>query len=323
MRLVAILCLAALAAMGAIDGTVNNKTTGKPQPGATVTLYKLGGGGMESLESVKSGAEGRFAFTQAVQGPALIQTAFDGVTYNHQLMPGAPSSGLQLDVYNSSKEPGKAQVAQHLVLLEPTGEQLRVSETFFFRNDGVTAYNDPDRGTLRFTVPDAAKATTRINATAPQGMPVQRAAEPAGPPGVYKLDFPIKPGETRVDITYTLPFTSPGEFSGRVFHKGPTRLFVPDGVTLEGDVTGLGQEERTKMGQYELAKAVYTLKIAGTGSLHDAAAAAGGEDAGPQIRQILPPRFEDNQVLIMVTALAALAIGFVLLYRKGSAAQRG
>ena len=41
----------------AVDGTVINKTTGKPQAGATVTLYKFGSAGMESVESVKSGAQ--------------------------------------------------------------------------------------------------------------------------------------------------------------------------------------------------------------------------------------------------------------------------
>ena len=44
------------------DGQVLNQTTGKPQPGATVTLFKLGGqAGPEVVESVKSGADGKFA----------------------------------------------------------------------------------------------------------------------------------------------------------------------------------------------------------------------------------------------------------------------
>src|SRR6266511_6347714 len=52
----------------AIDGTVVNQTTGKPQGGATVTLYKLGQAGMESIESVKSGADGKFSIQQDLQG---------------------------------------------------------------------------------------------------------------------------------------------------------------------------------------------------------------------------------------------------------------
>ena len=46
--------LLASIATAAVDGTVTNRTTGKPQPGATVTLYKLGQNGLESVESVKT-----------------------------------------------------------------------------------------------------------------------------------------------------------------------------------------------------------------------------------------------------------------------------
>src|SRR4051812_28365556 len=95
-----VVLLASTAAVAAVDGTVVNQTTGKPQPGATVTLYKLGQAGMESVESVKSDAQGRFSINQDPKGPHLIQTAFDGVTYNHMLPPGSSPTGLSLDVFN-------------------------------------------------------------------------------------------------------------------------------------------------------------------------------------------------------------------------------
>jgi len=52
-RSLALAALLCSAAYGAVDGVVMNRTTGKPQPGATVTLYKLGQNGLESVESVK------------------------------------------------------------------------------------------------------------------------------------------------------------------------------------------------------------------------------------------------------------------------------
>jgi len=86
----------------AIDGKVVNQTTGKPQPGATVTLYKLGQAGPEAIESVKSGADGKFHITQDGQGPGprLVQAAYDGVTYNRILPPGSPSNDVTVEVYN-------------------------------------------------------------------------------------------------------------------------------------------------------------------------------------------------------------------------------
>src|SRR5712672_4052334 len=100
-------------ASAAVDGTVTNRTTGKPQAGATITLYKLGENGLESVESVKSDAAGKFVINQNLQGPRLLQSAYDGVTYNHMLPPNAPTTGVALEVYDSSKQPGEARVMEH------------------------------------------------------------------------------------------------------------------------------------------------------------------------------------------------------------------
>src|ERR1044071_4841917 len=116
MKLLLILSLASIVS-AAIDGTVTNRTTNKPQPGATVTLYKLGENGLESVESVKSDAAGKFRIDQNLQGPRLLQSAYDGVTYNHMLPPNAKDTGVALDVYNSTKQPGAAKVMQHMVIL--------------------------------------------------------------------------------------------------------------------------------------------------------------------------------------------------------------
>jgi len=55
------LLLTAAAAHAAVTGTVINATTGKPQPGATVALNKLGQqNGIELIEQAKSDAQGNF-----------------------------------------------------------------------------------------------------------------------------------------------------------------------------------------------------------------------------------------------------------------------
>src|SRR5436190_23369185 len=95
-NLIALLAICAQLASAAVDGTVTNRTTGKPQPGATVTLYKLGQNGLESIESVKSDAAGKFRIDQNLKGPRLLQSAYDGVTYNHMLPPNALETGVAL-----------------------------------------------------------------------------------------------------------------------------------------------------------------------------------------------------------------------------------
>ncbi|HUE02432.1 MAG TPA: hypothetical protein VMR62_22880 [Bryobacteraceae bacterium] len=313
----AALVLLALPALAAVDGTVINKTTGQPQSGATVTLYKLGQAGMESVESVKSGAQGKFHIDQTPQGPNLIQTAFDGVTYNHMLPPGSATSGLSLDVYNSSKQPGAARVSRHFLIFQPNGAQMTVNEGFIFTNNGVTTYNDPEGGTLKFFLPTVAKGIVQVKATAPQGMPIDRAADKTNQNGIYKVDFPIKPGETSIQVTYVVPYNSGAVFEGKTVGKtaDPTLLVVPNGVTLKGDgVLSRGQEPRSQASIYSVTAANYKVEIAGFMPAAAADSESGG-DNGPSLEEVSPKILQKNMKWILALALGILALGFIVLYR--------
>ena len=315
-RLAAGLAFAACA-FAAIDGTVINQTLGKPQGGATVTLYKLGQAGPEQIQSVKSGADGKYHISQDATGPGprLVQAAYDGVTYNHILPPGSPSNSVNVEVYESSKKPGDARIEQHAVLLEPVRGQLMVSEWYIFRNSGKVTYNDVDGGTLHFFLPPGADGAVKVNATAPQGMPVPQAAEKTRKANIYKVVFAIKPGETRIDVTYHLPFNSPGTFTGKILDNAPTRLVVPNGVTLSGDgVQSLGEEPTTKAAIYDVKGPDFKVDIAGTGAVQQADQNADDSGGGASFEQI-PPRVYGKMTWILVLAFAILTLGFILLLR--------
>jgi hypothetical protein len=339
MKLLLLTLIAAGAYAAPIDGTVMNGTTGKPQPNATVTLYKVGQNGPESLESVKTDAQGKFVLTTDIPGPRLIQAAYDGVTYNHMVPPGTPSTGIMIPVYKSIAQPGAARVDQHMLLLEPTPDnRIAVSEGYIWENNGKTTFNDPERGTLRFYIPAAAKDQVMVNVVAPQGMPIRRAPDKTETPNVYKLDFPIKPGQSQVQISYSMPFTSPGEFSSKIYQGGPTRIIVPPGVTVQG--TGLKD-----MGVSPApinAKIFSTdspdirLQVTGTGTLKGDTPDAGGggsDPSGGQIAQIMPKLYRSgdpnggfpgafNSVKwIVLTAFGVLGLGFALLYRASPVEQ--
>jgi hypothetical protein len=310
-----VLCSAV--SFAAVDGVVMNRTTGKPQPGATVTRYKLSQNGLESVESVKADAQGKFVINQDLQGPRLVQSAYDGVTYNHMLPPGRPSTGLSLDVYNATKQPGDAKLMQHMVLLEPSGSEMAVRETYFWMNTGKTTFYDPAGGALRVYAPVESKGI-QVNVTAPQGQPIRRAAEATGVPDVYKIDFPIKPGESTVDLTYTMPFKSPGTFAGKVFFKGgPTSFIVPQGVTVKGEgLESKGQEPRFKASIFQTTASSYKLEIEGSGAMQREPAAGEQEQQGPQIQFVLPKLY-DKMYWVLALSFSILILGFVLLYRAG------
>ncbi len=333
-------------AFGAVDGVVVNKTTGKPQAGSTVTLFQTSSQGPQFIDSAKTGPDGKFVITkepgQPGGGPMLLQAVFDGVQYNKILPPGAPTSNVEIPVFNSSKKPAGVDVAQHIMLLQPdsTGV-LNVNEIYDFQNAGKLTWNDPDAGELRFELPEAAQGKVEIDATAPGSMPIRRAADPAGKPNQFKLDFPIKPGETRIELSWTMPFNTPGVFEDRVLMKGnaPTRVLAPPGVTLKGDgVENLGQEPQTQATIYSMKGPDLRFDVEGTGELRDASSGGSGGGDGqdnngsPQLTQNLPKLFHleissaglfDSMGAvkwILITVVAMLAFGFVLLYRKGNPA---
>jgi len=308
----------------AVDGTVINRTTGQPQAGATVTLYKLGQAGMESIQSVKSGAEGKFAIDQPVQGgPHLIQTAFDGVVYNNILPPGTASTGLSLDVYNSSKQPGDAKIARHFLIFQPTGGQMQVSEGFQFSNNGKMTYNDPEGGTLKFYLPAAAKGKVQVKATAPHGMPIDTEADRTKQADVYKVGFPIKPGETDFQISYTVPYDSGAVYEGKLLGKTeePTLLVVPNGITIKGEgLESRGQEPRSQASIYSVKTATYKVEIAGVAPVASSDDSS-DSDNGPSFEEVSPKILQQNMKWILALAFGILALGFMVLYRAQPTSQ--
>jgi len=314
----AVLFLFALPAFAAVTGTVINRTTGKPQPGATVGLNLLGQNGIELIDQAKSDAQGKFTINQEVTGPPhLIRTAYDGVTYNHMLPPGSPTTDLTLEVYNSSKEPGAAKVSKHMLLFEPSGGQMVVNETFLYNNDGKIAWNDPDNGTLHFYLAAGAGGKVKVNATAPGGMPIGAALTKTSRPDVMGVDFPVKPGETRFDLTYSVPYADGAAYEGKIVTKDEnTYLIAPNGVTLTGEgLNDLGQEPRTQAHIFGFAGTSYSIKLTGAVAASADNSGSTDQDNGPQIEQIMP-RLYGKAIPIMAIALGILAVGFVLLYRS-------
>jgi hypothetical protein len=306
----------------AVSGTVVNQTTGQPQPGATVTLYKITQAGPEAMTSIKSAAGGKFDMPDTPQGgPHMLQTAFGGITYNKMLPPGRPTTDLTVDVFNPSAKPDNAKVATHMILLEPDGMKLHVNESVIWRNEGNTAFYDEKNGTMRFFLPPGAGGKVKVNCTAPQGMPVERPAVKTAQQGVYTVDFPVKPGETRFDLMYEIPMTGPGTFTAKVLHSGgPVRLVAPSGVTLEGDkIKLLGNEPSTQAGVYELSGTDATIAVSGTGALRGPEGEGGGEggdnEGGEGLKPTRPRVYARFEALLAIFAIA-LVSALALLYRK-------
>jgi len=320
-RLVGVAGLTLAPAFAAVDGVVMNGTTGKPQPNVIVSLVQPGQGGMQNLGSAKTDAQGRFRIDKEAQGPQLVQAFYAGVQYNKMVFPGAPATGIQVDVFDASNKPGFAKVSQHFIVLQPDANQMAVSEGILYQDDGKETYNDPVNGTCRFYLPPEAKGKVTVTVNAPGGMPISRPAEPTQEPNVYKVNYALKPGETRFDLNYTLPVTNPMTFSTKILHsEGASDLVVPKGVSLKGeDIELAGQEPKTQASVYRIKSASFKVEVTGSGSLQQPAgdnSSASEDDSGQPTIHEVKPRIYDRLYWILGMSFAILGLGSALLYRS-------
>lgn len=314
--------VAALAAMAvaqataAVSGAVVNGTSGKPQPGVALTLLKIDQqNGLLPLQEAQTDAQGRFQMNLNVEAASLLRATFNGVTYTTMLSPGQPSEGLEVQVYDVSAAPGAAKVSKHMVLFQPSAGKMTVLETFILNNAGKTAWRNPQGGTVRFYLPAGANGEAGVQATAPGGLPVSAPVVKTGQADAMGVDFPIKPGETRLDVSYQFPYQEGAPVEGKILTRDENSyLIAPSGVTLKGEgLADLGAEPQSQAHIWGLSGTAYKVELSGQAAV--AAPEAPEGEGSPQIEEMKPRVFRLGY-LILFLALGALAAGLALLYRK-------
>ena len=315
------LLLAIAPAFAAVDGTVVNGATGKPQPNTVVMLIQPTQSGMKHLGTTKSDAQGHFNFdNNDASGPRLIQAVFDGVEYNRMVPPGMPSTGVQIPVFPSTKKAGAAKETQHFIVLQPGDKDMTVSEGLLYEGPADATYN----GEVRFYVPPEAQKLDSVTVNPAGGLPIQRPALKTKDPNIYKVDYPIHPGETRFDLNYTVPTTNPMIFADKEIHpEASLNLVVPNGVTAKSDDLELvGTEPKTQASIYRIKSASFKVEVDGTGLISDQPQSEGSSDDNgqPQVQEV-KPRIYESMYWILGIAFAILGLGSVLLARNTAKAK--
>lgn len=193
-----------MAAAQSITGTVTNKTTNKPAAGDDVVLIRLSQG-MQESNRTKTDARGHFSLDLPDQGVHLVRVTHDKANYFRPAPPG--TAKVDIDVFNAAaKVDGIANEAQVMRLqTDESGKTLRVVQNFFVKNDSDPPKTQFSDRPFEFYLP-AGAVVEGSAALGPGGMPVQASPVPLGDPNHYAFIFPIRPGETRFQITYHLPY---------------------------------------------------------------------------------------------------------------------
>ncbi|HET9088613.1 MAG TPA: carboxypeptidase regulatory-like domain-containing protein, partial [Acidobacteriaceae bacterium] len=196
-----------------ITGTVTNLTTKKPAAGDTVTLIRLQQG-MQDAGQTTTDAHGHFTLNIADADPMhLVRVTHDKANYFKPAPPGTHT--VDVDVYNSAeKVPGVSTEAQ-VLRIEAQGRTLHVTENFFVKNVSSPPLTQFGPRAYEIYLPRGAQKIAGA-ALGPGSMPVQSTPVALGPPGDYSFIFPIRPGETRFQASFEMPYSGTMEFPARV-----------------------------------------------------------------------------------------------------------
>ena len=201
-----LLAASAANAQSSIKGTVTNKTIGKPAAGDDVVLIRLAQGMQESTRS-KTDAKGRFSLEVPDPGGVhLVRVTHDKANYFQPVQPGTDT--IDVDVYTGAEKvegiTGEADVMR--IQTDPPGTSLAVVENFFVKNDSAPPKTQFGPKAFEFYLPEGAVVDGSA-ALGPGGMPVRSAPVPVGDtPNHYAFIFPIRPGETRFQVSYHVPY---------------------------------------------------------------------------------------------------------------------
>lgn len=217
-----------------ITGVVTNKTTNKPSAGDDVVLIRLAQG-MQEASRTKTDAKGRFTL-EIPNGDNqlhLVRVTHDKANYFRPAPPGTQS--VEVEVFNAAAKVKGVSTEADVMHMETdaSGKALRVVENFFVKNESnppLTQFSDRP---FEFTLPDGAVVEGSA-ALAPGGMPVQASPVPLSEPNHYAFIFPIRPGETRFQLSYRLPYSGSLKLSPRVMTPTDTvAIMMPKSMTFK------------------------------------------------------------------------------------------
>ena len=222
LAVLALLAPAAAFAAGTVSGTVTNKTNGRVSAGDTVTLVRLTQG-MQDANSTTTDSHGHYKLEIADSDVVhLIRVTHQKASYFQPLQPGTTTADI--DVYDAAEKIDgvSTNVVELHIEAEPT--ELHIVEIIQVLNESSPARTQFGPNGFDFFLP----ADARIVRTGAfrDSMPVPASAVPFGDPGHYKFLFPIRPGDTKFGIFYSIPYTGSYKFDPKLVSPTTTYAVV-------------------------------------------------------------------------------------------------
>ena len=217
-----------------ITGTVINRTTNQPAVGDQVALVSPQQGMQEVTETTTNG-QGQFSLNIPQGGQYLLRVTHDMASY-YQAVPDG-SQPVTIDVYSAGARVAgvKTEVLMLRAQTDTSGSTLNMTEDLVVSNASKPPMTQYSKAPFDLYLPDGA-VVDGAAAKGPNGMPTSEDLQPQSEKGLYSVMFPIKPGETQIEVAYHLPYSGSEKLAVKI--AGPTDMFavsVPKGMTFDGN----------------------------------------------------------------------------------------
>jgi hypothetical protein len=228
------LLLAPSALAATIKGTVTNGTNNKPSAGDDVILVSLQQR-MQETARAKTDAHGRYSINVPDQGMHLIRVDHEKASYFQPAPPNTTTVDVQVfDV--AATVPGITTEA-NVIRVETDPQGLHVTQSYFVKNDSTPPRTQFSSHSYEIYLPPDAKIEGAA-AMGPGGMPVASSPAPMGEKGHYAYLFPLRPGETQFQVTYSLPYSGSAKFAPKLAGSADNVVvMVPKSMTFTPDAS--------------------------------------------------------------------------------------
>jgi hypothetical protein len=227
-----VLCLAPALLADTIKGTVTDGTSNRPSADDDVILISLQQR-MQETARTKTDDHGRYSIDISDQGMHLIRVDHQKASYFQPAPPG--TNTVDVTVYDvAPKVPGITTEA-NVMRVETDPQGLRVTQSYFVKNDSTPPRTQFSSHSYEIYLPPDAKIEGAA-AMGPGGMPVASSPVPVGDPGHFAYLFPLRPGETQFQVTYSLPYSGSAKFTPKLADKADNVVvMVPKSMTFTPD----------------------------------------------------------------------------------------
>jgi hypothetical protein len=285
--------------------------------------------GMQEVAKTKTDSQGHYTLNVPDEGAQhLVRVARQSVHYFKPAPPGTTTADVT--VYDAATQVEGLVTEARVFRLQAGGGSMDVQESYILNNQSQPPRSKIGNQTFTVTLPDGAEMG-EASLTGPSGMPLTVAAVPSGTKNRYAYDFPIRPGQTRFEVTYKVPYSGTHEFSlkpetplselGVLLPKSMKFSGISGGFTQDADEAGLAVFFAKNVPANQEIK----FSVSGQGlAPNDSAGAMAGQASGDSSGTPIPSSSGGaGEALWFILGAMVLLIGggVFVLWRKRSGAK--